>query len=299
MHKKPRRQKYYTFMVIPHDAQGRTFSLKVPHFVVRAAVSLTIFSVLVVGSSIVYSSLLSRRLVHYHKAIAKNQQQQEVINDFSQETQKVHKAISELERHDNELRKLLGLKSWKSKIKLSNNFEDKSEKVSNDLKVADLKIEEKKASLEELKNWVSVVRKRFANTPSRWPLYGRIVSTFGYRVYPWRGFHTGLDISGSYGTPIHVTADGIVSYVGWRSGYGRTVIVDHGYGKSTLYGHCSRFAINAGQRVTKGQVVAYVGSTGYSTGPHLHYEVRNAGQAVNPVAYLNLDILTASRTWRK
>ncbi|MFH1683649.1 MAG: hypothetical protein ABIA67_02070, partial [Candidatus Margulisiibacteriota bacterium] len=189
MRKKPRRQKYYTFMVIPHDAQGRTFSIRIPHFFVRAAVLLTIFSVLVVSSSIVYSSVLSRRLVHYYKAIAKNQQQRAVINDFSQETTKVHKAISELERHDNELRKLLGLKSWKSKIKLSNKFEDKSEKVSNDLKVADQRIEEKKASLEELKNWVSVVRKRYANTPSRRPLYGRIVSTFGYRVYPWRGFH--------------------------------------------------------------------------------------------------------------
>ena len=103
-------------MVIPHDAQGRTFSLRIPVFAIKAAVFLTICSVFVVGSSVVYSSLLSRRLVRYYRTIARNQQQQQVIHNFSQETKKVHKAISELVRHDNELRKLLGLKSWKTKM---------------------------------------------------------------------------------------------------------------------------------------------------------------------------------------
>ena len=298
MSNKPKKQKYYTFMVIPHDAQGQTFSLKVPHFVIQAAVLLSVFSLLLVGSSVVYSSLLSRRLVNYHKAIAVNRQQQAVINDFSLETQRVHKAISELAQHDNELRKLLGLKSWKSKITLSNQFEDKSQKVSYDLKMADRRIEENKASFDELKNWVGQVRQRFANTPSRWPLYGPIVSRFGYRVYPWRGFHTGLDIQAPYGVPIRAAAGGVVSYAGWRNGYGRTVMIDHGYGKETLYGHCSRLIVKVGQRVAKGEIVSYVGSTGYSTGPHLHYEVRNSGTPVNPIAYLDLNILSASKTWR-
>ncbi len=286
-------------MVIPHDAQGRTFSLRIPVFAIRAAIFLTICSFFVVGSSVVYSSLLSRRLVHYYQTIARNRQQQQVIYGFSQETKKVHKAISELVEHDNELRKLLGLESWKTKIRLSQNFDEKSAEVEYDLKMADRRLEEKNKSLAELKKWVSEVRARYVNTPSRWPLFGRVVSRFGYRVYPWRGFHTGLDISGRYGAPIRVTADGRVTFAGWQKGYGRTIMVDHGYGKTTLYGHCSSLAAKVGQNVKKGQVVAYVGNTGYSTGPHLHYEVRNAGRPVNPVAYLNLNILTASRTWRK
>jgi len=299
MSQKPKRQRYYTFMVIPHDAQGRTFSLKIPLFVIRTAIFLTISAVFVVGSSVVYSSLLSRRMVHYYQTIARNRQQQQVIHNFSQETKQVHKAISELVRRDNELRKLLGLKSWKTKIKLSQNFKEKSAEVEHDLKMADLKLEEKNQSLVELKKWVAEVRSRYADTPSRWPLFGRIVSRFGYRVYPWRGFHKGMDISGRYGAPIRVTADGRVTFAGWQKGYGRTLIVDHGYGKSTLYGHCSRLRAKVGQTVRKGQVVANVGNTGSSTGPHLHYEVRNAGRPVNPVAYLNLNILTASRIWRR
>ena len=300
MNRKPRWQKHFTLMVIPHDASGRTVSFKIPALWVYAAVGLCVFSIVVFASSLVYSSLLSRRLVHYHKAIAKNQEQRGVIDSFSQETAKVHQAISELAREDNKLRKLLGLKNWRSKIKLSSKFkqfDDKAEQVSSDLAKADLKLAERKKSLEELKQWVNTVRKRFASTPSRWPIYGRIVSRFGYRIYPWRGFHSGVDISGQYGAPIRTTADGTVSYVGWRSGYGKTVIVDHSYGNSTLYGHCSSYAVKSGQKVKKGQVICYIGNTGYTTGPHLHYEVRKAGRPVNPVSYLNLNILSASKIW--
>ena len=286
-------------MVIPHDASGRTYSLRIPALWVKIAVGLTIGSLLVVGSSVVYSSLLSRRLVHYYKAIAKNREQQQMINTFSQQTERVQQAISELIQKDNELRKLLGLKGWRSKIKLTNSFQEKTERISENLKVADQKLVERKESLEELKAWVHTVRQRYASTPSQWPLYGNIVSRFGYRIYPWRGFHSGLDISGAYGTPIRVTANGVVSYVGWRSGYGRTVIVNHGYGVSTLYAHCSRYAVKTGQNVGKGQIICYVGNTGYTTGPHLHYEVRKWDRAVNPVAYLDLNILTASRAWRE
>lgn len=289
-------------MVIPHDSFGRTISIKIPLSLIYTVIFLAVFSMLVVGSSIVYSSLLSRRLVHYSHTLAKNREQQKVIDVFADETKKVNQAIVELARQDNELRKLLGLKNWRSKIKLAggiDKFWEKSERISRDLEMADLKLAERRKSLEELKSWVSEVRRRYVSTPSRWPLHGRIVSRFGYRVYPWRGFHTGLDISGRYGTPIRATANGTVSFVGWRRGYGRTVIIKHGYGISTLFAHSSRYAVKQGQKIKKGQIICYVGNTGYVTGPHLHYEVRKWNRAVNPVSYLNLNILTASRIWRR
>lgn len=301
MDKKP---KYYTFMVIPHDAREKSFSIKIPALWIYAAVGAALFSVLIVGSSIVYSSLLSRRLVHYHNTIARNREQKEVIETFALRAARVSEAISELEQEDNRLRKLLGLKSWKTKIKLSSDLDRNDslasvDQVKREFKKVDLKLAERKRSLEELKSWVNTVRERLATTPSRWPLYGRIVSRFGYRVYPWRGFHTGIDISGCYGAPIRATAAGRVSFVGWRRGYGKTVIITHGHGFSTLYAHLSKYAVNVGQSVRKGQIICYVGNTGYSTGPHLHYEVRKWGRPVNPVAYLNLNILTASRMWRQ
>ena len=302
MAKTPKRKRYFTFMVVPHDPASRTISIKIPAFVVYLTAVLAVFSVLIVGSSLAYSALLTRRLADYCQTLAKNQEQQAVIDNFAEETRKVNRALLELVQQENKLRKLLGLKGWNSRIRLATDFtrfKDKNAGISENLKNADIELAERRRSLEELKGWVSTVRRRYSATPSRWPIIGRIVSRFGYRVYPWRGFHTGLDISGRYGSPIRSTADGTVAFVGWRQGYGRTVIIKHGYGISTLYAHLSKYAVKRGQRVSKGQIICYVGNTGYVTGPHLHYEVRKWDRAVNPVAYLDLNILTASRTWRQ
>lgn len=288
--------KFYTFMIVPHDARGRPISLKIPVSWVYATASVLLFSFLLVGSSIIYSTFLSRRLVHYANTLSKNREQLEVISSFSDKTDKVAKAIQELAQKDNELRKLLGLKGWQSKIRLS--VDKRSKKVSHELELADIKLAERRKSLEELKQWVNVVRSRFASTPSTWPIYGRLVSWFGYRSYPWRGFHAGIDIQAYRGAPVRATAAGMVSYIGWHRGYGKTVEISHGYGVSTLYAHCSRYAVRVGQKVRKGQVVCYVGTTGWTTGPHLHYEVRRWDRPLNPVAYLNLNILSASRLWR-
>ncbi|MBU1027292.1 MAG: M23 family metallopeptidase [Candidatus Margulisbacteria bacterium] len=300
--KSKKKQRFYTFVIVPHDASRRPLTIKAPVFAIYSVLFLVVFSTLFVASSFVYSSYLTRRLVNYHQALNKNRQQREAINSFTQKTKQVELAIQELVDQDNKLRKLLGLSSWKSKAKLASNlvkYDDKAEQVSNELAQADMELADRSKSLSELRSWVNKIRERYANTPSRWPLHGRIVSRFGYRIYPWRGFHTGIDISGNYGSPIRSTADGVVSFVGWRTGYGKTVIVEHGYGKSTLYAHCSRYAVSHGQKVSKGQVVSYVGNTGYTTGPHLHYEVRTANRPVNPSTYLNLNILSASKIWKE
>ena len=122
--------------------------------------------------------------------------------------------------------------------------------------------------------------------PSIWPTAGYVSSPYGLR---WNGseFHQGIDIAAETGTPIVATADGVVTTAGWDgSGYGNMVDIDHGDGIMTRYGHASAVAVTVGQEVRRGQVIAYVGSTGYSTGPHLHYEVRVGGQPVNPAGYL-------------
>ena len=122
-----------------------------------------------------------------------------------------------------------------------------------------------------------------------WPLSGPITSEFGWRVHPISGtqkFHSGIDIGGDYGEPIVAAASGVVSDACWISGYGNTVIIDHGGGISTLYGHNQSFAVSAGQSVSQGQTIAYCGSTGNSTGPHCHFEVRESGTVVSPYGYL-------------
>ena len=116
-------------------------------------------------------------------------------------------------------------------------------------------------------------------------------SNFGMRMHPVLGgyrMHKGVDLPASTGTPIHATADGVIGRADWFGGYGLCVEIEHGANLETRYGHMSRIAVAEGQHVHKGDVIGYVGSTGRSTGPHLHYEVRIGGEAVNPVPYLQI-----------
>ena len=122
-----------------------------------------------------------------------------------------------------------------------------------------------------------------------WPVNGVVTSPYGYRTHPIFGttiYHSGMDIGVDYGTPVHAADGGVVVEAGWISGYGYAVIIDHGNGLSTLYGHNQELAVSEGQAVSQGQVIAYAGSTGNSTGPHVHFEVRANGDPVDPSAYL-------------
>ena len=116
-----------------------------------------------------------------------------------------------------------------------------------------------------------------------WPVNAPITSPFGWR---WGRMHEGMDLGAAYGSPIAAAAAGVVIYAGWEGGYGNLVVIDHGGGLATAYGHQSRIAVSVGQSVSQGETIGYVGSTGHSTGPHLHFEVRVNGQAVDPLGYL-------------
>jgi murein DD-endopeptidase MepM/ murein hydrolase activator NlpD len=128
-----------------------------------------------------------------------------------------------------------------------------------------------------------------ADAPSLWPVEGRVASGFGVREDPINGegaFHTGIDIDAPFGTPVRAAGDGTVSSAGMAAGYGREVVLDHSHGVETIYAHLSAFAVMAGQHVTQGEVIGYVGQSGRATGPHLHYEVRVHDVPVNPHKYL-------------
>jgi murein DD-endopeptidase MepM/ murein hydrolase activator NlpD len=135
-----------------------------------------------------------------------------------------------------------------------------------------------------LRDWM-----RLAAAPTLWPVQGHITGSFGERIDPFSGegaFHRGVDISAEIGTRIIAPADGVVQYADLMNGYGRTVTLDHGNGITTLYGHLSGFAVSPGEQIHRGDTLGYVGSSGRSTGPHLHYEVRIFNTPVNPHKYL-------------
>jgi murein DD-endopeptidase MepM/ murein hydrolase activator NlpD len=126
-------------------------------------------------------------------------------------------------------------------------------------------------------------------TPSMWPVAGWLSSSFGARRDPFTGdadFHPGLDISADAGEPVHATADGVIASAAASGNYGNLIVIEHGYGITTRYGHLSRFAMGAGDQVHRGDIVGYVGSTGRSTASHLHYEILVNGRLTNPLKLL-------------
>jgi len=134
---------------------------------------------------------------------------------------------------------------------------------------------------------------RANSAPNLWPVEGPVTGSFGERIDPFNGegaFHRGVDISCEYGEPVIAPADGEVAFADFMNGYGRAIMLEHGHGLSTLYGHLSSFAVVAGQQIHRGDVIGYIGDSGRSTGPHLHYEVRINDVPVNPYKYLRITV---------
>lgn len=134
---------------------------------------------------------------------------------------------------------------------------------------------------------------RLSESPTLWPVEGRVTGSFGERIDPFNGegaFHRGVDISTGYGSPVAAPADGVVTYADFFAGYGRMLIIEHPHGISTRFGHLAGFTVTVGQSVHRGETIGYVGLSGRSTGPHLHYEVWVHNTPVNPYKYLRLTI---------
>ncbi|HKG48490.1 MAG TPA: M23 family metallopeptidase [Pyrinomonadaceae bacterium] len=152
---------------------------------------------------------------------------------------------------------------------------------------------------EDLRGYEAILRQR-GYTPTVWPVEGTLEGGFGGRRNPFSGygyeFHSGQDIEAAWGAPVVAGASGRISFVGWQNGYGQLVIVDHGDGLTTRYGHLSDIDVQIDQTVSRGELLGKVGSTGRSTGPHLHYEVRINDQAVDPLPYLLLSNKAATRS---
>ncbi|MEY2394441.1 MAG: hypothetical protein QOF94_786, partial [Acidobacteriaceae bacterium] len=134
---------------------------------------------------------------------------------------------------------------------------------------------------------------RANSAPNLWPVDGQVTASFGERIDPFNGegaFHSGVDIGSGYGHAIIAPADGVITFADFQGGYGKLIMMDHGHGISTRYGHLSGFAVTPGQQVHRGDTIGYVGLSGRSTGPHLHYEVRINDTPVNPYKYLRMTV---------
>ena len=165
----------------------------------------------------------------------------------------------------------------------------KATSLSQELELFEATVAEGGQSLRALERFISRSRKILTSLPSRWPVRGSVNSEFGRRLSPWTGtpeFHGGLDIGADRGTAIKAPADGTVVAASFNPEFGNFIVIDHGQEIKTLYGHLSKLLVAQGQGVTRGQVIGQSGSTGRSSGPHLHYEIQVKGQPVDPRGYL-------------
>ena len=216
-----------------------------------------------------------------------------LIGDVRQQVETIQSAKKQLESANREIKgSVKVIESEKREIARSS---AEKERIYQSLKVRRQEYERRVRQLEasslEFEKFIRGHVKTAAVSSGRfnWPIVGRIVSRFGYRRHPiWGGLHmhTGIDLAAPYGKPILSADSGEVIFSGWWDGYGKAVVIDHGRGYTTVYGHMSRIYMEVGQRVEKLQVIGLVGSTGFSTGPHLHFEIRYNGRPVDPLGYL-------------
>lgn len=253
-----------------------------------------------------FPSANEKRLLQENDAIMDN------YKLLDEKLQKLQQQMAELEKRDNEVyrsifeanpipdsarqKEMQQLKELQA-VQRMDNIELTNSIVSSINKLS-ARVANQQKSYEEIAGFIKNKEKLLSSTPAIQPVsnknLNRLASGFGYRidpVYKTVKFHAGLDFAAPLGTPIYATADGVVKVAGnLGNGYGNHVIVNHGYGYETLYGHMYRLAVRNGGRVKRGEVIGYVGSTGKSTGPHCHYEVHKNGRPLDPVYFFYNDL---------
>lgn len=294
----------YTIMLVPHQAES-VYSIKIPIKAVKVtAGALCAALVIATGATIHYGNIVreaqSERFELTQLRVVNGQQKQQISN-LAKETTTLKQDMDRIAQLETEVRRLISSDESSSasrsgSVRVSSIHTGQgggSQLSANQLTalVKDMKTDAKlyEQNLKSLREELVARNERLAAIPSIWPTDGDVTSRFGWRSSPWddsSDWHPGIDIANDSGTPIYAAASGVVVHSGWYSGYGRTIEIDHGNGIITLYGHNSELEVEVGQYVQKGELISYMGSTGYSTGPHLHYEVRINGSPVNPAKFL-------------
>ncbi|GAB4389814.1 MAG: M23 family metallopeptidase [Thermodesulfovibrionales bacterium] len=259
-----------SIMLIPHSS-GRTYRLKIP------SVAIALFAVTCV-SVVAYLSAVAVSAFEYRKM-------QEKLDYYTGQFLDLRTTMTALKVAEKDFRRLFSLETKEDVLENLS----MSDSGTLDMEILKQQIKQTIDTVGEIKDYLSQERDLYLSTPMGWPVDGRITSRFGKRIHPIRGgndFHTGVDISTKPGTPVKATADGIVTFSGWSGANGNLVAIEHGFGYSTFYAHNKETTVNVGQVVRRGDVIAYVGSTGSSTGPHLHYEIWKEGKIVNPKPFI-------------
>jgi len=290
------RKRFYIFFVARDEAgQLRKISIPVQYLYILLA-GMVIGGLSLTGIVSSYARML-QKISHYNQLRTEDAQLKDRYSRLEQVAKERDIQVASLGSLAGEVSALYGLKS-NSAMVVAASEQIQKEQVNSSLdqlyalrNTALTGAASVGISMGLTKNATTADWVRANAAPNVWPVEGLITCSFGERVDPFNGegaFHAGVDISANVGATVIAPADGVVTYADFLGGYGRAVMVDHGHGISTRYGHLASFAVTAGQHIHRGDVIGYVGLSGRSTGPHLHYEVRINDTPVNPYKYLRI-----------
>lgn len=292
-----RKRFYILFVARDDDGQLRKIPIPVHYvYVLVVAAAISILSLTGIASS--YTRMLMK-VAHYNQLRTEKEELKNRYSQLEQVAKEKDIQVASLGSLASEVSALYGLKS-DSTLVVSDPRDFREAQVSSSL---DQLYALKDSALSGAtmvgltlgmnRNVTTADWMRANAAPSLWPVEGTVTGSFGERIDPFNGegaFHSGVDISCSYGTAVIAPANGVVTFADFLGGYGRAVILDHGHGITTRFGHLANFAVISGQYVHRGDIIGYVGLSGRSTGPHLHYEVRINDTPVNPHKYLRLTV---------
>ena len=289
--------KNYTILLIPEGSH------KVRRFMIGRKWLYTVATAL--GAILLFGSFL---LLDYFRTNVdrselkrlrvQNQSQQNELREFANRLEDVRKEMVILAQNDAKMRALAQISQPTGTAEniqvgiggpVENAPESDMSNLQQQIDQIRASIDLRRESQEEVRGFLTEQSSLLASKPSGWPARGWLTSNFGIRNSPFTGkrtMHEGIDIAARVGTPVYATAAGIVSQARVENGYGKLIVIDHGYGYKTFYGHNSKLMVKVGQRVKRGDLLASSGNTGTSTGPHVHYEVRLNGVPLNPRKFI-------------
>ena len=292
------RKRFYIFFVA-RDEAGQLRKISIPvHYLYVLAAGLAIGALCLTGIASSYTRML-QKVAHFNQLRTEQAQLKDRYSRLEQVAKERDIQVASLGSLASEVSALYGLKSDPAMVAASTEQIQEAQVHSSLDQLYALKHTALSGaasvgiSLGLTKNSTTADWIRANSAPNLWPVEGQVTASFGERIDPFNGegaFHSGVDISANVGSAVIAPADGIVTFADYLGGYGRAIMVDHGHGISTRYGHLSSFGVAAGQYVHRGDTIGYVGTSGRTTGPHLHYEVRINDVPVNPYKYLRLTV---------
>ena len=259
-----------TIMLVPHS-RTRPVSIRIP-------LAGILFSTVSFFVGVIYLFTVAVHTVEYH-------QMKDRLTYVTDQFLELKSTMVSLKQAELEFKRLFSLES-KTEVLENAEFLDTG---SLDMKALRSQIDEAMRSVTDIRKYIAEQKDIYRATPTGWPVPGYISSRYGYRNHPKTGrrqLHTGVDISIASGTEVQATADGIVTFSGKTRNSGNVVVIEHGHGYTTAYAHNKKNFVTVGQRVTRGEAIGLAGSTGRSTGPHVHYEIWKDGRHVNPSKFL-------------